>query len=162
MKKFLTALAALTFSSASASAQTTAPINVEVSASEEFQEKLEDDYGERELKRLAKDITKDLTRAMEKSGTSPAKIDVTILDARPNRPTFEQLSERAGLSLRSFSTGGMDMKAIAYDASGNILGELEYDWFEHDIRFAQGRTTWSDARRASQIFARKFAKQIAG
>jgi len=56
----------------------------------------------------------------------------------------------------------MDLKAIAYGADDEMLGELEYGWFENDIRLAQGRATWSDARRASGRFARKFAKELAG
>ena len=129
--------------------------------SDKFQEKLEDTYGERELEKLTDEIQEDLSREFNKVGVIPARIDVTILDAKPNRPTFEQLS-RSGLSMESFSIGGMDLKAIAYDDADQIIGELEYGWFEHDIRWAQGRAVWSDARRASDRFARKFAKEIAG
>jgi len=129
--------------------------------SEDFQEKLEDEYGEREFNHLSEEIREDLTRELGKAGISPSRIDVTILDAKPNRPTFEQLG-RNGLSFRSFGIGGMDLKAIAYDSAGNIINELEYGWFENDIRLARGRTTWFDANRASSRFARKFVKQISG
>ncbi len=131
------------------------------STSEDFQEKLEDDYGERELDYLTDEIREDLTRELGKAEVSPARIDVTILDAKPNRPTFEQLGA-GGLSFESFSIGGMDLKAVAYNASGEVMGELEYDWFENDIRDARFQSTWGDARRASGRFARKFAKEIAG
>ena len=130
------------------------------STSDDFQEKLEDEYGERELEYLTEEIRKDITRELGKAGISPARIDITIIDAKPNRPTFKQVGV-GGLSFQSFSIGGMDMKAIAYDASGAVIGELEYDWFENDIRNAPFQSTWSDARRASDRFARKFAKQIA-
>ena len=131
------------------------------STSDDFQEKLEDDYGERELKVLTKRIRRDIQRELGKVGVDPARIDVTIIDAKPTRPTFEQIGS-SGLSMQSFSIGGMDLKAVAYGTSGEVIGELEYDWFENDIRDAQFGSTWSDARRASGKFARKFAKEIAG
>ena len=129
--------------------------------SEDFQEILEEEYGERELDRLSDEIRDDITRELGNAGISPARIDVTILDAKPNRPTLEQIG-RNGLRFRSFGIGGMDLKAVAFDGSGNVINELEYGWFENDIRLAEGRTTWYDARRASDKFARKFAKQFKG
>jgi len=129
--------------------------------SEDFQDKLEETYGERELSTLTEKIQKDISRELGKVGVAPARIDVTILDAKPNRPTFEQIG-RNGLSFQSFGIGGMDLKAVAYGANDEVIGELEYGWFENDIRWAQNRATWSDARRASRIFARKFAKTVAG
>lgn len=128
--------------------------------SEDFQEMLEEEYGERELATLTKEIREDLVRELGKVGISPARIDVTIIKAKPNRPTFQQIG-RNGLSSQSFGIGGMDLKATAYDASGSVINELEYGWFENDIRWAQHRATWSDARRASGKFARKFAKGVA-
>ena len=129
------------------------------STSEDFQEKLEEDYGERELTFLTDEIREDVTRELGKVGISPARIEVTILDAKPNRPTFEQLGAN-GLSFQSFGIGGMDLKAIVYDNTGKVLGELEYDWFEFDIRQARTQSTWGDARRASNRFARKLAKEL--
>lgn len=157
MKRLISALALASVLSLSAHAEDM----FKFSTSADFQEKLEDDYGERELETLTNKIRNDIVRELGKVGISPARIDVTILDAKPNRPTFEQLGA-SGLSFRSFAIGGMDLKAIAYDASDQVLGELEYDWFERDIRDARFQSTWGDARRASSRFARKFAKQLAG
>lgn len=156
MKRSILALAAIAALSLPAQAEDM----FSFSTSEDFQEKLEDEYGERELDYLTKEIQKDISRELAKVDVSPARVDVMIIDAKPNRPTFEQLGA-GGLSFQSFSIGGMDLKATAYDSSGNVIGELEYDWFENDILNAQHRPTWGDARRASDRFARKFAKQIA-
>ena len=155
MKRLIASIAAAAAISVSAHADDV----FSFSTSEDFQEKLEDDYGERELEYLTEEIREDITRELGKVGVSPARIEVMIIDAKPNRPTFEQLGA-GGLSFQSFSIGGMDLKATAYDASGEVLGELEYDWFENDIRNAPSQSTWSDARRASGRFARKFAKQL--
>lgn len=156
MKRLILSIAAATALSLSAQAEDM----FSISTSADFQEKLEDDYGEREFDYLAGEIREDLTRELDKAGITPARIDITIEDAKPNRPTFEQLGA-GGLSFQSYSIGGMELKATAYDAAGEIMAELEYDWFETDIRDARFNSTWGDARRASGRFARKFAKKLA-
>lgn len=135
---------------------------VNVSFSEDFSEKLTEDYGEREGEKLIEEITEDLTRQFEKKGLDVARVDVTIIDAKPNRPTFKQLGDTPGLDgFRSISLGGMSLEGTAYDADGAVLGSKSYRWFENDIRDAIVAGTWTDARRASDRFARRFAKDLA-
>jgi len=137
-----------------------AAAEIAVSYSPEFTEKLEKDYGMREGDVLARRVERDITRQLSRAGIDVARIDVTILDARPSRPTFKQGGDRPGLDMmRSVSVGGMKLKAVAYDASGTPAGELEYDWYETDIRYA-GLTTWHDASRASDRFARRFVDKL--
>ncbi len=134
---------------------------VSVSFSDDFIETLEDDYGTREGERLSKRVVKDLNQAFERAGVDPARVEVTIIDAKPNRPTFEQLGARPGLDPnRSISIGGMELTATAYDADGGVLAERNYSWFESNIRHVVGSATWTDARRASGRFARKFAADL--
>lgn len=134
---------------------------INVTFSEDFSEALENDLGEREGEVLSSEIIEDLNRAFERVGVSPTKVDVMIMNAKPNRPTFEQLADRPGLDgLRSISLGGMKLQATAFDGAGSELTELEYGWFETDIRQSVGKATWSDAKRASDRFARKFADQL--
>ena len=143
-----------------AAAPVAAASEIAVSYSPEFTEKLADDYGMKEGEVLAGRIQRDLTRELAKAGVDVARVDVTILDAKPSRPTFKQGSDKPGLDMfRSVSIGGMELKAVAFDASGAPAGELEYDWYEHDIRNA-GLTTWHDASRASSRFASRFAKDL--
>lgn len=133
---------------------------INVSYDPEFSEELVDNYGEREGDYLTREIREDLTRELEKAGMEIARIDVTIIDARPNKPTFKQLGDNVALDFgRSKSTGGMKLSATAFDADGNETGELTYKWYENDIRFA-GISTWHDADRASNRFARKFVKKL--
>jgi hypothetical protein len=141
--------------------QTAAATEVTVTYSEDFAEDLADDYGEREGGVLTEDIIEDLTRAFDKADVSPARVDVTINDAKPNRPTMEQTRKKPGLDMfRSRSLGGMDLTGVAYDGDGNVIGEITYDWYEFDIRDAFGAGTWSDANRASRRFAKKLAQEI--
>lgn len=135
---------------------------INVSVSDEFQTKLQDDLGVREGDYLKKEVADDLTRELTKAGVDVAKVDVTIVDAKPSKPTFKQLGDRPGLDYSdSFSLGGMKLSAVAYDADGNETNAFEYSWYEHDIRFT-GLTTWYDANKASNRFARNFAEELKG
>lgn len=140
---------------------TAAATEVAVTYSDDFAEELSENFGEREGETLTEDIIEDLDSAFEKAGVSPARVDVVIVDAKPNRPTFQQLSDRPGLdSFRSISLGGMELTGTAYDADGNVLATQEYGWFENNIRDVIGSGTWTDANRASRRFAKKFAEQL--
>jgi len=140
---------------------TAAATEVAVTYSDDFAEELADNYGEREGETLTEEIIEDLDRAFDKAGVSPARVDVVIVDAKPNRPTFQQLSDRPGLdAIRSISIGGMELTGTAYDDAGNVIATHEYGWFENDIRDVIAAATWSDANRASRRFAKKFAEQL--
>lgn len=155
MKTLIAALGALALLPAAAATE------VAVSYSEDFAEELADNYGEREGERLSEDITEDLSFAFNKVGVNPARVEVTIINAKPNRPTMEQLSDRPGLDgFRSISLGGMELTGTAYDADGNVLATQEYEWFESNIRDVIGTAVWTDANRASRRFAKKLATQL--
>jgi len=159
MKMLVAGLSALLLSALPAFAAT----EINVSFAPDFQEKLEEDYGVREGERLAEDVRKDLLRALEKAGVEPARIEVTLIDAKPNRPTYGQLSKEPALDpFRSISIGGANVSAVAFDEEGNEIGALEYKWYENNIRDVIGAGTWTDANRSFGFFSRKFAKQLAG
>lgn len=159
MKTSLIALAALALPLAPLAAAT----EIQVSFSEDFQEKLEEDYGLREGERLSEDVREDLERALDKAGVDPARIEIVLIDAKPNKPTFEQLGDNPGLDFsRSISIGGATVSAVAFDAEGKEIGSLEYDWYENNIRDVFGAGVWTDANRSFRFFSRKFVKQLAG
>lgn len=140
---------------------TAAATEVAVTYSDDFAEELADNYGEREGETLTEEIIEDLDRAFAKAGVDPARVDITIIDAKPNRPTLGQLSDRPGLdAIRSISIGGMKLSGTAYNANGDILATQEYGWFENNLQDVIGAGTWSDANRASRRFASKMAKQL--
>ena len=102
-----------------------------------------------------------MERAFAKAGVDPFRVDVEIVNAKPNRPTFEQLGAEPGLdAMRSISIGGMSLIGTAYDAEGNVIATQEYEWYENNIRDVIGSATWTDANRASRRFAKKFAKTL--
>lgn len=138
-----------------------AATEVAVSYSDEFAEELAENYGEREGERLTQDITEDLSLAFNKAGVNPARVEVTIINAKPNRPTFDQLGATPGLDgFRSISIGGMELTGTAYDGDGNVLATQDYEWFENNIQDVIGSSVWTDANRASRRFAKKLADQL--
>ena len=154
----------LTLSAAAfAATQFAQAATISVTYSEDFAEELSEEYGEREGERLSAMIIRDLEEEMEREETTVARIAVVIEDAKPNRPTFEQISGSPGLDpIRSVSIGGMDLSGIAYDEDGNEVARVEYDWFSNNIRDSIGTSTWWDARRASDRFADRLVKEISG
>jgi hypothetical protein len=135
-----------------------AEINVKVS--DDFQTKLDEDYGVREGDYLKKEVADDLTRELAKAGVDVARVDVTIVDALPSKPTFKELGDKIGLDYgASRSNGGMKLSAVVYDEAGKEGASYEYSWYENDIR-QTGLSTWYDANKASNRFARNFAEEI--
>ena len=138
-------------------------LTVETTVSAEFQTKLEKDYGLREREVLVEALTRKVEAVLAKKGVVADRVVVTLEDAKPNRPTFQQVSDRPGLDpIRSISIGGAHITGIAYDASGKEIGKADLDWYESDLTNAIGSTTWSDARWTFDRFANKLANSISG
>ena len=136
-------------------------VTVETKMSPEFQEKLEDDIGVREAKVLSDVLTRKITSIFADRGVSADKVVVTIEDARPNKPTMEQVSNKPGLDpINSVSIGGAKLSGIAYDAAGAEIGRFDYRWYETDISNVIAVSTWTDARSTFDKFARRFADKL--
>lgn len=136
-------------------------VTVETKMSPEFQEKLEDDIGVREAKVLSDVLTRKITSIFADRGVTADKVVVTIEDARPNKPTMEQVSNKPGLDpINSVSIGGAKLSGIAYDASGAEIGRFDYRWYETDISNVIAVSTWTDARSTFDKFARRFADKL--
>jgi hypothetical protein len=138
-----------------------AALTVEAKVSPEFQKKLDDDIGARETRVLTEALTNKVSTIFNSRGVNAARVVVTIEDAKPNRPTFEQVSSKPGLDpIRSISLGGARVTGVAYDAAGKEIGTLDYDWYESDLSNTLGSTTWTDARTAFDRFSRRFADKL--
>jgi len=127
---------------------------VTVAVGAELQEKSAR-IGQREIEGLRQDLARDVTRALERSGAQRA--DLVIEAAAPNRPTWEQMRRRPGLSLHSLAVGGASVTGTVTLADGSVQ-PVSYRWYESDIRQAVGSTTWTDANRAFHRFAYRIAR----
>jgi hypothetical protein len=138
-----------------------AALTVDAKVSTEFQKKLDDDIGVREARVLTDALTNKVSNIFTSRGINAERVVVTIEDARPNRPTFEQVSSKPGLDgMRSISLGGARVTGIAYDAAGKEIGTFDYRWYESDLSNTIGSTTWTDARTAFDRFSRRFADKL--
>lgn len=144
-----------------ASAQTIQP----VSYSPDFQEKLDDDLGVREGAYLSEALSRYVAEALEDRGLSGrnVSIELSIVDARPNRPTFEQTMDRPGLDrFNSISVGGASLEGVIRNANGAVIQNVEHRYYSHDLWDARyNADTWGDARRAMRRFATKVADAVA-
>ena len=160
----ITAAAALTLASGAALAQSVALTSITIG---EALEAKRDDYGPRALDRLEAELRDSIEHALERANlladadAADIFIAVTLEDAFPNRPTFAQLSNQPGLSYESYSRGGARLSATLSGADGTQLGEADYHWRTMDITDAAHRSTWTDADRTFDRFARRLADQAA-
>lgn len=150
MRTLVLAAAALALSGAAALA---APASVTVTVGPELQAKAEKTYGVRDVDLLADYLRTKVTRTLARSGAyDGAQIELTLVDAVPNRPTFKQLGDVMGLSPQSFGVGGATIEGRAVAADGSVT-PLSYHWYETDIRQSAGLTTWHDAEWSIGRFA---------
>jgi hypothetical protein len=135
-----------------------APAEVSVTIAPALQKTFKTQYGDREAVRLADSLKTSVERALVKSATHDgARIELELVDVKPNRPTFKQLGDKPGLSMQSFGVGGAALKGRMVAADGRET-PLSYRWFETDIENTHANWVWSDAEWAFDRFARRLAK----
>lgn len=141
-----------------AGAASATPAAVSVVVGPKLQEKAVRTLGVREVDDLAKSLQKTVAGRLAKTGAyDGARIDLVLTDATPNRPTFKQLSDTPGLSLRSLGVGGAAIEGQAVAPDGRVT-PLSYHYTQTDIRWARGSTTWTDAESAFQTFAAELGR----
>ncbi|HEY8617961.1 hypothetical protein [Phenylobacterium sp.] len=143
---------------ASGSAALAAPASVTVAISPDLQKKAERTYGVKDVARLADALRSDVERELARTGAyDGARIELTLVDARPNRPTFKQMTDTPGLSMQSFGIGGAKIEGQAIAADGRTT-PLNYSWYESDIRNTYANWVWTDAEYAFDRFARRLGR----
>ena len=151
----LAAAAALLVPGAAAFA---APASVSVTVGPELQKKALKKYGVKDVNRLAESLRSDVERELTKTGAyDGARVELVLVDATPNRPTFKQMSDMPGLSYQSFGLGGARIKGQAIAADGAVT-PIAYSWYENDIRQAWYQPTWADAEWTFDRFATKLSR----
>jgi len=156
----LAGLVTLAFSNAAFAAS----VNIApVSYSPEFQTALTEDLGVREGEYLSRTVNEAVSTALTERGATlgggDLTIEISIIDADPNRPTMQQLSNEPGLDpIRSISIGGAELRAVLRNANGEVVGEVTHRRYNHSLGDVVGPSnTWTEANRAIRQFARKVA-----
>ncbi len=147
-------ISALALASVPAIAAAQAP-EVTVTVGPELLKKADkEDYGQRELDYLTKRLDDKVERALARNNSLPAgaRLELVLTDARPNRPTQEQMSAKPGLSMRSLAIGGAAIEGQVVLPDGTRR-PVKYDRYDYSLRDAIGSTTWTAANRAIDGFA---------
>lgn len=143
---------------ASATAALAAPATVQVTVSPDLQGKAVKKYGQRDIDELASALQRNVETQLARTGAyADARIELTLVDAKPNRPTFKQMGDKPGLSYESFSIGGASIQGRAVAADGTVT-PLGYKWYESDITQVMPSGTWSDAEWTISRFAWNLAR----
>ncbi|HZZ69738.1 MAG TPA: hypothetical protein VFE18_16315 [Phenylobacterium sp.] len=136
-----------------ATAAIASPATVSVTVGPELQLKAVKSLGVREVDSLAKELQTTVEKRLAKTGAyDGARIDLVLVDAKPNHPTFKQLGDTPGLSMRSVSIGGAKIEGRAVAPDGKVT-PLRYSYLEPDIRWVRGFSTWTDAEDTFSQFA---------
>jgi len=114
---------------------------------------------------LKRDLKKRVARILEHRGlidhNNGVRLDLTILDVTPNRPTAQALTNRLALDFRSFGLGGAEIGARLVSRNGKELGEMHYRWKEYRLyQTSASKTVWFDAHRAFDKFSRHLVKNL--
>lgn len=155
----LAAAATLTLAPAAFAAPLPAVSSVSVTVGPELQEKAEETYGVRDVQRLAHELQREVEQELARSGglRGDGRLELVLVDAKPNRPTFKQLGDTPGLSYQSFGVGGATIEGRVVSADGTVT-PLRYRWYETDIRQAAYGSTWSDAEWTIDRFASRLGR----
>lgn len=142
---------------ASAAAAQAAPASVSIALTPALQKKFDKTYGQREADLLTTDLRKSVESELARTDAfDGARIEITLKDVKPNRPTFKQLQDTPGLSMESFGVGGAAIEGRVISADGREI-PISYSWYETDIRQAYGNWVWTDAEWTFDRFARRLA-----
>ncbi|HWA01072.1 MAG TPA: hypothetical protein VG841_12235 [Caulobacterales bacterium] len=141
-----------------------APVSVApVAVAPELQTKITEDLGQRDGDYLLRETTDEVTEALAGAGAeikqdAPVRVEITLIDAKPNHPTFAQLGRAPFLDISSVSIGGAQLHAVLRGANGAVISEVDYRYYDPQIdAFTQAASTWSTARRAIRTFAQRVA-----
>lgn len=153
----LSLLLAAALPAAQASPGPQGPI-VSVSVSEALRVKAVETYGLPEVERLAEALRLDVERELRRTGVmAGGRVELVLSDAKPNRPTTQELAARPGLSFRSFSVGGAAIEGEMISFDGKTI-PVSYSWYASDITDARRQAVWGDAEWAFERFARRLSR----
>lgn len=155
---FIAPLAASLAAASIALAQPTGAPTVTVTLGEDLQEDAEK-LGQKEVDLQVAELIQTVQQTLSRRGAlEGATINLVLTDLKPNRPTFQQVIDRPGLSLiDSISIGGATIEGEVITAQGQTL-PVKFDRYSTSIADVFGYSTWQDAERAYDRLARNLAE----
>lgn len=130
---------------------------VNVSIGPELEAKAQS-LGQSDLDRLAAELKRDVEQRLVRSGRfsqGGVRLNLQIVAAKPSHPTIAQAAP--GLdTIRSRSLGGATLRGEEVGPDG--ARQISFSLYENDIRNERYTSTWSDAERCFEAFARDYAE----
>ncbi len=126
-------------------------------------------WGPRDIAMLKQDLHRRVVRRLQHDGLMDdhgARLELTLQNIIPSRPTAHELARFEGLSLSSPGFGGVTIDAHVVAADGTDLGRLHFQFREGQAYgggiagAGVGPTPWFDARRGFEIFSRRLAEAL--
>jgi hypothetical protein len=120
-------------------------------------------YGQNDLVSLQNELEDDVQSALETAGlTGPggASLELTLVDAQADRPTFKQMSDHPGLSALSRAIGGATIEGALTYPDGHSE-RLAYRGYNDDLLQEVAGPPWSDTEDAFQAFTRALMRGAA-
>ncbi|WP_333585739.1 hypothetical protein [Phenylobacterium sp.] len=131
---------------------------VHVTLAESLQAKADATYGRAEVDRLAEALRREVERELERVGVmAGGRVELILTDARPSRPTLQELGARPGLSSRSFGLGGAAIEGEMISFDGKTV-PVSFSWYANDINDSRRQAVWGDAEWAFERFARRLSR----
>jgi hypothetical protein len=118
-----------------------------------MQAALDRTYGASEAAVLERTVSERAGAALRNSGCGGiARVEVTLLDARPTHPTDKQIGDNPALDrLLTRYLGGAAFSARLLDSAGHEVKSLRYDWYAVDfLHGSHAAEPWGDVRLASE------------
>jgi hypothetical protein len=135
----------------------TADSKIAINFDEKIEQQFIDDFGIREKNIIEDMVRKEIAKTF---GQSDYKFEIQFKQIAPNRPTMEQMNNKSGLSMQSFSVGGADLIGKLYDTNGNNISTINYDYYSTNVYESQYRWTWDDAEYSIERLITKMAKSV--
>jgi len=121
-------------------------------------------YDSRDVENLSGVLRKKVELYLTKKDLMAAdglQLVITITDLKPNRPTLAQYRSKPGIDFRSIALGGASLDAKFITPDGTEVGSAFFKWEESWIDQVSGASTWYDARKAFDRFARRLSRDLA-
>jgi len=155
----IAALSAAVVSAGAAYAAGIGPVSqISVAFDQKLLDKQEHVIGAREQARLEKQLRTSVERELGGLDRNGGRLELVIEDAKPNRPTWTEMSYKTGLSYaHSFGIGGAKIKGV-YVAPDGSRTPVSYQWYDSDIRNSRFVSEWHDVDRTFDRFARRLGE----
>jgi len=103
--------------------------------------------GDREVNEQIANLQSEVEKALDQRYPG-ATANLVLKDLKPNRPTFQQVSDTPGLDpIRSISIGGASVEGEIVTADGERR-PVNFSYFSPNLRDVWGYSVWRDADRA--------------